>query len=100
MPRPDDRTLQNAPLRGGCSHFPLGDVRATPGALRALQVARTSPVEFLVRQAGGNLAGRNGNDVGESCRTLSAHQLPTGAKLWIITEADHSLTTLLLPSEY
>jgi len=33
-------------------------------------------------------------------RLLSTYALPDGAKLWIITEADHSATTLLLPSEY
>jgi hypothetical protein len=33
-------------------------------------------------------------------RLLSAYQLADGQKLWIITEADRSCTTLLLPEEY
>ena len=34
-------------------------------------------------------------------RILSAYILPiTGEKVWIITEADRSITTLLLPAEY
>jgi len=34
-------------------------------------------------------------------RLLSAYTLPdSGEKIWIITEADRSVTTLLLPSEY
>jgi len=33
-------------------------------------------------------------------RLLSAYTLSNGTKLWIITEADRSATTLLLPSEY
>jgi hypothetical protein len=37
----------------------------------------------------------------EGFRLLSAYKLPdTGAKIWIITEADRSITTLLLPEEY
>ncbi len=33
-------------------------------------------------------------------RLLSAYTLATGAKPWVITEANRSATTILLPSEY
>ena len=33
-------------------------------------------------------------------RILSAYTLPSGQQIWIITEADRSATTLLLPDEY
>jgi len=33
-------------------------------------------------------------------RLFSAYQLTQHSKLWIITEADRSVTTLLLPEEY
>ena len=33
-------------------------------------------------------------------RLLSAYSMPGGEKIWIITEADRSITTVLLPSEY
>jgi hypothetical protein len=33
-------------------------------------------------------------------RLLSAYTLSNGTRIWIITEADRSATTLLLPSEY
>jgi hypothetical protein len=33
-------------------------------------------------------------------RIVSAYRLADGAKIWIITEADRSATTILLPSEY
>jgi hypothetical protein len=33
-------------------------------------------------------------------RILSVYTLPDGATIWIITEADRSLTTVLLPGEY
>ena len=34
------------------------------------------------------------------CRLLSAYRLQDGTKIWVITEADRSATTLLLPEEY
>ena len=33
-------------------------------------------------------------------RVFSSYATKNGQKLWIITEADRSVTTLLLPSEY
>jgi hypothetical protein len=33
-------------------------------------------------------------------RLMSAYRTPTGVKFWIITEADRSATTTLLPEEY
>ena len=33
-------------------------------------------------------------------RLLSAYRTQAGDKLWIITESDRSVTTLLLPAEY
>jgi hypothetical protein len=33
-------------------------------------------------------------------RLLSAYTLKNGTKIWIITEADRSVTTVLLPEEY
>jgi hypothetical protein len=36
----------------------------------------------------------------EGFRLLSAYRLKTRERIWIITEADRSVTTLLLPEEY
>jgi len=36
----------------------------------------------------------------EGDRLLSAYKTSTGERLWVITEADRSATTILLPSEY
>ncbi len=41
-----------------------------------------------------NLALQNGG------RLLSAYRMGSGVKLWVITEADRSVTTVLLPDEY
>jgi len=38
--------------------------------------------------------------VREGFRVLSSYTLSTGKKIWIITEADRSATTLLLPEDY
>ena len=89
------------------SLFSLGRIVATPGALEALQDAHQEPQKFLCRHARGDWGDlteedRKENDfsVCRSLRLLSAYHLSTGVTLWIITEADHSATTLLLPAEY
>jgi hypothetical protein len=38
--------------------------------------------------------------VGEGTRVFSAYDLLDGTRIWIITEADRSATTILLPEEY
>ena len=42
----------------------------------------------------------NNYSVKQNLRILSSYTLETGVKVWIISEADRSVTTLLLPSEY
>jgi hypothetical protein len=87
--------------------FPLGRILATPGALEALEVANQNPSEFLKRHVNGDWGEVSGHDkqenefsLMEGLRLLSAYTLSDGTKIWIITEADRSATTLLLPSEY
>jgi hypothetical protein len=94
-------------IRPRASLFPLGQVVATPGALRALERAEQSPIEFLDRHAQGDWGELDAEDKGENAfsvrhgfRILSAYTTSAGDKLWIITEADRSVTTLLLPEEY
>jgi hypothetical protein len=85
----------------------LGYVVATPGALQALEAARQSADEFLARHVSGDWGevgeadwDENGLALREGFRILSAYTLRTGVKIWIITEADRSATTILLPEEY
>jgi len=87
--------------------FPLGQVVATPGALKALAEAGQQPGEFLDQHVigdWGNLEtddkAENESSLKEGFRILSAYTLSTGKKVWVITEADRSATTLLLPEEY
>jgi hypothetical protein len=87
--------------------FPLGQIVATPGALEALDRARQSPWDFLARHQRG--------DYGEVCEEdrrenelalqqgfclLSVYTTKAGETLWVISGADRSVTTLLLPQEY
>ena len=87
--------------------FPLGRIVATPGALRALERANQSAESFLGRHAVGDWGELDREDVRENeysvthgFRLLSSYTTAAGEKLWIITEADRSSTTLLLPDEY
>ena len=87
--------------------FPLGQTVATPGALKALTEAGQSPYSLLVRHQSGDWGDLNEEDKAENeisltegFRLLSAYHLPTGVKIWVITERDRSVTTLLLPDEY
>ncbi|HTZ59919.1 MAG TPA: hypothetical protein VMB49_17545 [Acidobacteriaceae bacterium] len=89
------------------ARFPLGRVVATPGALQALEESGESPGVFLKRHLTGDWGEVDDHDrrenelsVIQGFRLLSAYTLSNGTKLWIITEADRSATTLLLPSEY
>ena len=92
---------------GLLARFSLGRVVATPGALKALEEANQNPLEFLERhQAGdwGELCDEDKDEnefsVRNGFRILSAYRTRNNVKIWVITEADRSVTTLLLPHEY
>ncbi len=85
----------------------LGQIVATPGALQAMNEAGEVPLTFLARHEAGDWGEVDPEDwqenelsVREGFRILSAYKLSTGVKIWIITEADRSATTILLPEEY
>ncbi len=89
------------------SLFQPGQTLATPGALQAFQEAKQAPEEFLARHLKGDWGDLEDEDKQENelslkhgFRLLSSYRLKTGAKIWVITEADRSATTLLLPDEY
>ncbi len=84
----------------------LGRVLATPGALKLLTEARTHPFDLLARHATGDWGelcafDRRQNEIAlrDGYRVLSSYEVPA-ARVWIITEADRSVTTILLPEEY
>jgi hypothetical protein len=87
--------------------FPLGQIVATPGALRALVEAGQNPMEFVRRHQAGDWGDLSEDDRQENewslqrrLHLLSAYQTANGERIWVVTEADRSATTLLLPEEY
>jgi hypothetical protein len=86
--------------------FPLGRVVATPGALKMLEEAGENPLRYLARHASGDWGEVDAHDYRENeqslkhgWRLLSSYLVGEGC-IWIITEADRSVTTILLPEEY
>ena len=86
--------------------LPLGKVVATPGALRVLLEAGENPLCYLARHASGDWGNLDAHDRRENELSLKhdwriVSSYPVGEKtVWIITEADRSVTTILLPEEY
>ena len=87
--------------------FELGQVVATPGALAALERAHQAPGEFVARHVAGDWGevpeeDKTENEVSilNGYRILSAYRTKLGDRLWILSEADRSVTTVLLPEEY
>jgi hypothetical protein len=88
--------------------FPFGQLVATPGALEALRRNPSVGVwTYLSRHVTGDWGDLEAADKAENelslregFRLLSAYHLPDGTKVWIITESDRSVTTVLLPEEY
>ena len=87
--------------------FPLGQTVMTPGAQEALQRAEQLPLIFLACHACGDWGDLDAEDkqandaaLKDGTRIFSAYHTVLGDKLWVITEADRSATTILLPSEY
>ena len=87
--------------------FPLGMVVMTPGAAALLENTSTPSHRLIARhQFGdwGNLCKENDQTNRDAIqfgdRTFSSYKLEGGQKLWVITEVDRSVTTLLLPEEY
>ena len=86
--------------------FTLGQVVATPGGLDLLNRNSMTAVPFLSRHQCGDFGDLDADDIQESrnaiqdgARIMSSYTLGS-ERLWVITEADRSVTILLLPSEY
>lgn len=89
--------------------FELGQLLITPGAQDELDRNDVTPIELLRRHVGGDWGEMPEEDkklndaavVSGEERLMSSYKLPkTGDKVWVITEWDRSVTTILLPSEY
>jgi hypothetical protein len=86
--------------------FPLGQMVATPGATRVMERLGIIPLALLCRHVSGDWG-----DIDPEDKGLNDHALETGERilsvygaesdrLWVITEADRSATTILRPEDY
>lgn len=85
--------------------FSLGRLVATPTALAV--VAHDEILIALGRHVRGDWGdvdpedrGLNDRALVDESRLLSVYHARSGAKFWIITEWDRSVTTVLLPEDY
>jgi hypothetical protein len=86
--------------------FPLGRALATRGALLAMKHIGIDPSVLLARHVSGDWGDlededrqRNEEALVLGSRIFSAYRVGE-VKFWVITEADRSVTTILLPEEY
>lgn len=100
-------TNSNTNRQPPITRFALGQTYITPGAEEALHIAGQTAIEFLRLHMScdfGDLSDEDATEnelsLREGFRVLSVYRTAKGNKLWIITEADRSSTTILLPSEY
>ena len=86
--------------------FNLGKIVATPYAKEELERLNYSPLNLLRKHMSGDWSEMatedqesNSEAITEGSRIFSAYTVQN-TKFWVITEADRSSTTILLPSEY
>lgn len=86
--------------------FPLGRLLITPGALAEMENPGATMRKLIRRHVAGDWSEMDPEDRAENefsvdkpLRVFSAYTVD-GVKYWVITEADRSATTILLPSEY
>lgn len=92
------------------ARFRLGQVLATPGALALLEQHGINLFDLLARHASGDWGDVGAEDSQANdealiygSRLLSCYTLVPGdadSRIWLISEADRSSTTALMPMEY
>lgn len=108
-------------LMSNAPRFALGQMVATPGALELLEQSGFSALALISRHVHGDWGdccdedkATNELSVQQGMRVMSVYRLVDAERLlqtpldkrsslptvWIITEADRSVTTLLLPEDY
>lgn len=87
------------------SKFPIGQLVATPNALA--QISKATIDQALARHLRGDWGDVSEDDqkenelsLKEGFRLVSVYHAEDRTKFWIITEADRSATTVLLPEDY
>ena len=90
-----------------CVLFDTGFITRTPAALVALMSAQVTEYSLIERHQSGDFGDLSPEDwsaneraVADGGRVFSSYRVAPDTKVWVITEADRSSTTLLLPSDY
>lgn len=103
---PSEKSNQPTGVRRNTPLFSLGHVIATREVLTHLERHGVNAQEYLARHVRGDWgevpstdAVENDFSVRSGFRILSSYTI-AGKKVWVITEADRSVTTLLFPSQY
>ena len=98
--------VNNEDRRSKAICFSLGQIVSTPGALDVLDREAVNAADLLQRHQSGDWgnvppedAEENDLSIVNGNRILSSYIVGED-RIWIITEADRSSTTLLLPEEY
>lgn len=99
--------LAESPLGVEDHVLPTGRVVSTPSALRLMQIHNIDPFALLRRHCTGDWGDMDLEDLKANVkaiefglRVFSAYNISANDRVWLITEADRSATTFLLPSEY
>ncbi|GAB7535748.1 hypothetical protein [Burkholderia sp. 3C] len=99
--------MNQPPTKPSGSRFKLGRIFATPAALHACERSTVTIFDLLLRHLRGDWGDLPESDRQQNERALevglallSSYKLSDGQVVWIITEWDRSVTTLLLPSDY
>ena len=95
---------------GARGKFDLGAVVGTPAAVSAMQNVGVTARVLLDRhirgdwgECDGEQAAHNDEGIASGGRLMSVYKFPAGAEetvLWVITEWDRSVTTILTPDDY
>ena len=93
--------------------FKLGKTVITPGAIEALKNSNQLPDIFIKKHQYGewgeickedaelnNEAIANEGNIDKQMRVMSVYETNKNETVWVITEWNRSVTTILLPNEY
>jgi len=87
--------------------FPLGQTAITPACLEEVLTCGETPSRYLHQHQHGEWGDLGAEDKAENdlsvqqgYRILSAYVLPNGKRIYVITEHDRCVTTLLHVSQY
>lgn len=86
--------------------FDLGQIVASPDAIKVMEQLKITPWQLLSRHRQGDWGDLDTEDWRANNRALQTGErifsayIVQDTKFWLITEANRSVTTILLPEEY